>query len=66
MFKYVWKEGIHMLKRIWNSLKTWYANQVAVVELRSLTDRELADIGVHRDNIGIDARANLRFVDTWR
>jgi uncharacterized protein YjiS (DUF1127 family) len=55
-----------MLKRIWNSLKTWYANQVAVVELRSLTDRELADIGVHRDNIGIDARANLRFVDTWR
>lgn len=34
-----------------NSLKSWRARRVAEAELGELSDRELADIGVARENI---------------
>jgi uncharacterized protein YjiS (DUF1127 family) len=39
------------LRRVVAAVRNWFADQRAISELRSLTDRELADIGLTRGTI---------------
>jgi uncharacterized protein YjiS (DUF1127 family) len=48
------------LKRLFRAgiaaVRAWRERRAAIIELRSLSDRELSDIGVYRCSIGCDPR----------
>ena len=49
-------ELIGALKRWWSVYKAWRSEQTAIVELASLSDRDLRDIGLHRSEIACAVR----------
>lgn len=48
---------MHMLKNVVETIQSWRRRQDCIRELSQLTDRELADIGIHRSDIGAIARS---------
>jgi uncharacterized protein YjiS (DUF1127 family) len=46
-----------VLKNWWIAYITWRVEQIAISRLRSMSDRELADIGICRANIEFAARS---------
>jgi uncharacterized protein YjiS (DUF1127 family) len=46
-----------MLKNVLETIRSWRRQQDCIRELSQLTDRELADLGIHRSEIGAIARS---------
>jgi uncharacterized protein YjiS (DUF1127 family) len=45
------KRLVAKLSGYWTTYSNWRAEQAAIAELRSLSDRDLKDIGLHRSEI---------------
>ncbi len=58
------RNALSLLKRYWRAFGEWRRRQSSRTTLRDLSDRELMDIGVTRDEI--DHIARHRAIDTLR
>jgi uncharacterized protein YjiS (DUF1127 family) len=53
---------IQALKRMWAAFIAWRIEQVAVGQLRAMSDRELKDIGLQRSQIEFAVRRGDRAI----
>lgn len=54
-----------LIKRLETRIRSWWLYRSTVAELGSLTDRQLADIGVTRGEIPSVARASAWRMTSW-
>jgi uncharacterized protein YjiS (DUF1127 family) len=50
---------VHIVRRCWQAVMKWRAEQAAVAQLSSMSDRELKDMGLTRSEIGSAVRGEL-------
>jgi uncharacterized protein YjiS (DUF1127 family) len=54
--------AVHIVRRCWDTVKKWRAEQTAFAQLSAMSDRELRDMGLARSEISAAVRGELMVV----